>query len=224
MGPGITDTPGGLPEPRGQCQPLCHPGFPMSPLCQGVPRTWDSPEVVTQPQKRRKGSCRLRQEAEPKGRESQRPLLGLQGRLEPGWISCWQDGTRRCAQQNPRDRSPSVLTLTCAVLLTSHFTPKRQRHHLLVLAFLSTAPLCSEKPPEFFLSSSVGNAQPGLRLWLGVSGWTAKRSGSGCSVTLLALFERLRDVTEPTPGGKTSAQLPPRQSPAPRSPRCHGGC
>lgn len=72
-----------------------------------------------------------------------------------------------------------VLTLTCAVLLTPHFTPKHQSHHLPGLAFLSTAPLYSEKPPEFFLSSSVGKAQPGL----GMSGWTAKKSGSGCSVT-----------------------------------------
>lgn len=56
---GITDIPGGLPEPQGQWQPLCHTGFPMSSLCEGVCRTQGSPEVVTGAQKWRKGDCRL---------------------------------------------------------------------------------------------------------------------------------------------------------------------
>lgn len=56
----------------------------MSPLCEAVCRARDSPEGLTWPQKRRRGNCRLRQEAEPKGKPE--PPPGAPGLVEPGWI------------------------------------------------------------------------------------------------------------------------------------------
>lgn len=159
MGPDLTAVGsqtflGGYQSPGDSGSPVSHWISSVTPVC----RTQDNPEVVTQPQKWRKGNCRLRQEAEPKGRESQNPLLGL----NLAGFSCWQDRTRGCAEESPCDRSPSVPALTCAVFehLISQHSSRDITHSYTPF---SARPRSAQKSPQnsSFQAQSSEKPSPG---------------------------------------------------------------
>lgn len=164
-------------------------------------RTRDNPEGFTQPQKWRKGNCRLRQEAEPKGRESQNSLLWL--------VRTWLDsaagrtGHGAVLRKAPVTGHPRCWHSPVPCFITS-FHNKAAETSLARTRLSQHGLTVLRKAPRIlpFKLSRKSPAQAGGE-WV-----DSEEKWKWLLGDFRALFERLPDVTEPAPGGKTSAQLP----------------
>lgn len=143
---------GGYQSPGDSGNP-CVTGFPMSPLNEGDCRTQESPEGLTQPQKWRKGNCRL----SPKGGKARTPSWAC--RAAGTWLDSGQ-GVVLCSGKPLCQVTLGADThLGCAFNISFH---NKAAETSLTRTLLSQhSPALPRKAPELFLSSSVGKPSPG---------------------------------------------------------------